>query len=143
MNCARSGVLQYRKSFPQMAALSRSVFLLAFLITVWPMHAASAMTESWPGVEIFAIGSQQPTLDEEPESIPASVRASERVELGTGGKRDAIRVLDPHASTRRSRLKLRVVPGTASKPDWCDVVQCHRLAGALLLKYATSPPSRS
>jgi hypothetical protein len=39
-----------------------------------------------------------------------------------------------------------VAPGGARASDdttrWCDVVQCRRLAGAQLLRYATPPPAR-
>jgi hypothetical protein len=126
-----------------MAALSRSVLLFVCLIAFWPMHTASAMTASAPGTETAVVSSQQPTLDENPESLPTSVRASERVEIGTSGKRAAIRVLHPQATAHHARSLLRVVSHSASNTDWCDVVQCHRMSGALLLKYATSPPSRS
>ena len=125
-----------------MAALSRSFLLLACLIALLPMHSAPAMAASSQSAEIAATSTQQPTLDENLESIPIGIRASERVEIGSAGKRDATRMLDPQATAPGHRPEPQVPADSVVSATWCDVVQCHRMAGALLLRYATSPPSR-
>ena len=121
--------------------------LLALLLALGLVLPARGAAASRPGgigtvdaaQRAHAAEHESPTIEADPAPAGADLRAAERAELTTGAVRllaDAGAV-DAEDEAARGGLQHR-----ARLARWCDVVQCRRLAGAQLLRYATPPPAR-
>jgi len=123
-------------------AFGRALLVGGGLTLVALISSAHTRHAHAPPDEQPAAAGVQSTIEPR-NALPADdLRGGEQVELVSIEVRSA-----PRPPTAGSSLAAsRSVPGGAPHADplrWCDVVQCRRLSGALLLGFATPPPTHS
>lgn len=106
-----------------------------------PAVVVTALVES---VEAASPAAERvPAIGADAESLGDHLRSSERAELLIGAARASShtgpRVMPD--TTRATSGDIALAARRAHRGStWCDVVQCRRLAGAQLLRYAMPPP---
>ena len=111
------------------------VLLCALALAALPGRAAGAQS----GVpEASALEHERPTIEAAAGPYSADARASERAESLVVVVR-MLATADPLPTDAGRRAASRP-PAARLVAGWCDCVQCRRLTGAQLLRYATPPP---
>jgi hypothetical protein len=96
------------------------------------LHAHTPATQSLARLE-------QPTIESHGELPTDRLKTGEQVEIVTVEMRSVVRAPVSSSSALAKRAPSDYLRADALR--WCDVVQCRRLGGAMLLGFATPPPA--
>ncbi len=123
----------------RVTALGRAILLVGGLALAAPGSGARAEQAHLPEQKRSALREQSTIRSR--DALPADdMKGGEQVELVSIELRSVHRPADAGSSPATARS----APSdclTADALRWCDVVQCRRLSGALLLGFATPPPA--
>ena len=75
-----------------------------------------------------------------PLTLPLDLLAAERIEIVSGAERELVQGGGTESGHAGRRSSAPMVPLARQRVAWTDLVQCRRLAGARLLRFATPPP---
>lgn len=131
--------------------VSLALFALGWIAHAQPAHAQMAHAQPAQLQGGYEHAVVYPTPNQPAEAEQPSIEAREGLPAADLREGEQVRVVATSvASTVRppdaghSLLAQCVAPARhlgAASHRWCDVVQCRRLSGALLLRFATPPPA--
>ncbi len=123
----------------RVSALGRALLCVVGLALTAPLSRAHAHEahafERDAGTRI-----EQPVIESSNAPPADDVRAGEQLQVVSTGVRSVVRA----PANGSGAVALESPPSSVLLGDvlrWCDVVQCRRLGGAMLLGFATPPPT--
>ena len=125
-----SSMLLHRVTSLGRALLAAGVLALTALGTAAPLvHGADA-----------SVPREQATIESQNHLPTDHLKTGEQVELVSAEPRSSVPAPVANSCTAERERSRDCRQSDASR--WCDVVQCRRIGGAMMLGFATPPPTR-